>query len=68
MKYDADKVYQIIRRDKIPYNTLTKDSVIEIIVNSEKNIKSVVPNAFRQAVKSSFEDRKKKTEPKEKTK
>ena len=42
-KYDADKVYQIIRKEKIAYNTLTKDSVINIIVNFEKNVKTEVP-------------------------
>ncbi len=36
-KYDADKVYQIIRKERIPYNSLTKDSVIDIIENYEKN-------------------------------
>jgi len=61
-KYDADKVYQIIRKEKIPYNTLTKDSVINIILNYEKNIKYEAPEV-KSENKVDFYNQKHKNKP-----
>ncbi len=39
-KYNSDKVYKIIKKFKIPYNTLTKDSILNLIINFDKNSKN----------------------------
>lgn len=39
-KYNSDKVYKIIKKFKIPYNTLTKDSILTLILNFDKNSKN----------------------------
>jgi hypothetical protein len=39
-KYNSDKVYKIIKKFKIPYNTLTKDSILNLIMNFDKNSKN----------------------------
>ena len=39
-KYNSDKVYKIIKKFKIPYNTLTKDSILNLIINFDKNSKT----------------------------
>ena len=39
-KYNSDKVYKIIKKFKIPYNTLTKDSIFNLIINFDKNSKN----------------------------
>jgi len=39
-KYNSDYVYKIIKRNKIPYNTLNKDSILNLIINHDKNLKS----------------------------
>ena len=39
-KYNSDKVYKIIKKFKIPYNTLTKDSILTLIINFDKNSKN----------------------------
>jgi len=39
-KYNSDKVYKIIKKFKIPYNTLTKDSILNLITNFDKNSKN----------------------------
>lgn len=39
-KYNSDKVYKIIKKFKIPYNTLTKDSILSLIINFDKNSKN----------------------------
>lgn len=36
-KFNSDKIYKIIKKYKIPYNTLTKESVLQIIINQDKN-------------------------------
>jgi len=59
-KYDADKVYQIIRREKVPYNTLTKESVINIIINYEKNKKSDVQEQKSDKIQPLFYNAKNK--------
>jgi hypothetical protein len=38
-KYNSDKIYKLIKKFKVPYNTLTKDSILTMIVNFEKNSK-----------------------------
>jgi hypothetical protein len=38
-KYNSDKIYKMIKKYKIPYNTLTKESILTMIVNYEKNAK-----------------------------
>jgi hypothetical protein len=39
-KYNSDYVYKIIKRNKIPYNTLNKDSILNLVINHDKNLKS----------------------------
>ena len=39
-KYNSDKVYKIIKKFKIPYNSLTKESILNLIVNFDKNSKN----------------------------
>jgi hypothetical protein len=39
-KYDSDKVYKMIKKFKIAYNTLTKDSILNLILNYDKNSKN----------------------------
>jgi len=38
-KYNSDKVYKIIKKFKIPYNILTKESILNLIINYDKNSK-----------------------------
>ncbi len=39
-KYNSDKIYKIIKKYKIPYNTLTKESILNLIINYDKNSKN----------------------------
>jgi hypothetical protein len=46
-KYNSDKIYKMIKKFKIPYNTLTKESILTMILNFEKNAKvGKVENTF----------------------
>ena len=38
-KYNSDKIYKMIKKYKIPYNSLTKDSILNMIINYEKTSK-----------------------------
>jgi len=39
-RFNSDKVYKIIKKFKIPYNSLTKDSILNLIINFDKNSKN----------------------------
>jgi hypothetical protein len=39
-KYNSDKIYKMIKKYKVPYNSLNKDSVLAMINNFEKNSKN----------------------------
>ena len=39
-KYNSDKIYQIIKKLKIQYSTLNKKSILNLIINYEKNLKN----------------------------
>jgi hypothetical protein len=39
-KYDSDKIYKMIKKFKVPYNSLTKENVLAMINNFEKNSRS----------------------------
>ena len=39
-KYNSDKIYKMIKKFKIPYNNLTKESIMNMIFNFEKNTKN----------------------------
>jgi hypothetical protein len=39
-KYNSDKIYKMIKKFKVPYNSLTKESVLAMINNFEKNSKN----------------------------
>ncbi len=39
-KYNSDKIYKLIKKFKIPYNNLTKESIMNMIFNFEKNSKN----------------------------
>jgi hypothetical protein len=38
-KYNSDRVYKMIKKNKIPYNSLNKDNILTMILNFEKNNK-----------------------------
>jgi hypothetical protein len=39
-KYNSDYVYKIIKKNKLPYNNLNKESIMALIVNHDKNLKN----------------------------
>jgi hypothetical protein len=39
-KYNSDRVYKMIKKNKIPYNSLNKEAMLGMILNYEKNNKS----------------------------
>jgi len=39
-KYNSDHVYKIIKKNKLPYNSLNKESILALIVNHDKNFKN----------------------------
>jgi hypothetical protein len=39
-KFNSDRIYKMIKRYKVPYNSLTKESVLNLINNFEKNTKN----------------------------
>ena len=39
-KYNSDKVYKIIKKYKIAYNSLTKDSILNLILNYDRSTKN----------------------------
>jgi hypothetical protein len=39
-KYNSDYVYKIIKKNKIPYNNLNKDSILSLVINHDKNVKN----------------------------
>lgn len=42
-KYNADRVYRIIKKQKIPYNSLTKELIVDLIVKHNKKFSNSVP-------------------------
>jgi len=38
-KYNSDKVYKLLKKYKISYNNVTKDTILDIIIATEKNQK-----------------------------
>jgi hypothetical protein len=38
-KYNSDRVYKMIKKNKIPYNSLNKEAILGMIINYEKNTK-----------------------------
>ena len=40
-KYNSDHVYKIIKKNKLPYNSLNKESILALIVNHDRNFKNV---------------------------
>lgn len=36
-KYNSDKLYKLIKKFQVPYHSLTKETILEIILNHEKN-------------------------------
>lgn len=36
-KYNSEKIYRLIKKNKLPYNTLTKEGVLELILKNDKN-------------------------------
>lgn len=39
-KYNSDYVYKIIKKNKLPYNNLNKDTILNLIINHDKNVKN----------------------------
>jgi hypothetical protein len=39
-KYNSDKIYRIIKKFKIPYNSLTKETMLQLVINYERNAKT----------------------------
>ncbi len=39
-KFNSDRVYKMIKKNKLPYNSLNKDSILQMIINYEKNSKA----------------------------
>jgi hypothetical protein len=39
-KYNSDRVYKMIKKNKIPYNNLNKEAIMGMILNHEKNTRS----------------------------
>jgi len=38
-KYNSDRVYKMIKKNKLPYNSLNKEAILAMIMNYEKNNK-----------------------------
>ena len=38
-KYNSDRIYRMIKKFKIPYNSLSKESLLALVINTEKNNK-----------------------------
>ncbi len=38
-KYNSDYVYKIIKKNKIAYNTLNKETILSLVINNDKNLK-----------------------------
>ena len=49
LKYNSEKIYKMIKNNKLPYNTLTKTSVLEMILKNEKN-KLINENASKKII------------------
>lgn len=43
-KFNSDKVYKMIKKFKIPYNSLNKDSILKMIISQEKSNKGTGNN------------------------
>jgi CRISPR-associated protein Cas8b1/Cst1 subtype I-B len=39
-KYNSDRVYKMIKKNKLPYNSLNKESILQMIINYERNSKA----------------------------
>ena len=44
-KYNSDKIYKMLKKYKIPYKSLNKDIVLDLIISTEKNSK-INKNSF----------------------
>lgn len=51
-KYNSDRVYKMIKKFKLPYNSLNKESVLNMIINTEKNAKIVKSDSVAGLLKS----------------
>lgn len=40
-KYNSDRVYKMIKKNKIAYNSLSKEAILTMIINYERNNKNV---------------------------
>jgi hypothetical protein len=40
-KYNSDRIYKMIKKSKLPYNSLNKDAILNMIINFEKNSKGM---------------------------
>ena len=41
-KYNSDKVYKLLKKNKISYKNVNKDTILEIIISTEKNQKDKI--------------------------
>ena len=37
IKFNSEKIYRLIKKFKLPYNSLTKESVLDMIMRYDKN-------------------------------
>ena len=44
-KYNSDKIYKMLKKYKVPYKSLNKDTVLDLIISTEKNSK-ITKNSF----------------------
>ena len=44
-KYNSDKIYKMLKKYKVPYKSLNKDTVLDLIISTEKNSK-INKNSF----------------------
>ncbi len=46
VKFNSDKVYKMIKKNKLPYNSLNKDTIMTMIINYEKYSKGTKNDAL----------------------
>lgn len=57
-KFNSDKIYKIIKKFKIPYDTLTKESVLQIIINQDRNYRAGSRSSVNETIMKSRAKRK----------
>ena len=49
LKYKPERLYQLIKKHKIPYYCLTKESILDLIIHAEKEedrLRELKPNHY----------------------